>query len=140
MPSPTVGVSIRMTPSVGLAAPAFPILTASTDAASPAVASIIREDGTGQFLVACDAYYSPISQAFIEGQLVSETGTLEGGRLYISPGPGLVAVVAGNNTSREYLVAWFDPAPATGARTVWPAGILGPLQTRLVPSRSIPRL
>ena len=118
------GRRIQMDTSAGPAGSVFTILGSSDGESYPAVASIARTSGTGQYLVVCQTHTS-LGAYFVDGQLVGQAGVLEGGRLFVSNSTGHVPAVAGNSASQEYLAAWPYDTGSLHARTISTSGIRG---------------
>jgi hypothetical protein len=99
----------------------FAIQYTTNDEGSPAVASVHRLSGVGEYLVASVYVYG--SSAYIVGQLLTDAGALHDGAT-ISPYGGTIPAVAGNENTREFLVAW-KYGSNIQARTVTTSGGLG---------------
>ena len=69
----------------------------------PAVSSVVRPSGIGEYLVVAVSAYA--SSAFIYGQLLTDAGALDG-CFIISPYGGTIPAIAGNELTKEFLVAW----------------------------------
>ncbi len=117
------GRIIQMGTSAGPVGSVFTILESRDSEGYPAVASISRPGGLGQFLVVCQTHIS--SSYYVDGHLVNETGAMEGGRLAVSVSTGRIPAVAGNNASQEYLAVWPFDSTSLHARTISPLGNLG---------------
>jgi len=102
--------------------PVFPIHFTAHDETAPSVAGIDKLTGIGQYLVVTQSDYG--GSIFIDGQLVTDGGALDGGPFYISSLSGTAPSIAGNQATQEYLVAWIHN-PEVHARTISTAGIGG---------------
>ena len=100
----------------------FAIHYTTNDEGSPAVASVPRLSGVGEYLVACVYAYG--GSAYIAGQLLTDAGALHDWTI-ISPSGGTIPAVASNENTREFLVAW-KYGSNIQARTVTTNGGLGP--------------
>jgi hypothetical protein len=117
-----MGQRIHMEGGAHLQGSTFPIYNTTNDEGSPAVASVTRLSGVGEYLVACVYVYG--SSAYIAGQLLTDAGALHDWAI-ISPYGGTIPAVASNENTREFLVAW-KYGSNIQARTVTTSGGLGP--------------
>ncbi len=128
-----VGQRISTTGGVHLVGPVFPIHYMTNDETVPAVASVPRLSGVGEYLVAC--VYNWNGSAYIAGQLLTDAGALHDWTI-ISPYGGTIPAVASSEDTREFLVAW-KYGSNIQARTVTTSGGLGPY-AEAMPYRSSP--
>jgi hypothetical protein len=117
-----MGQRISLEGGTHLQGPTFPIHYSTNDEGSPAVASVPRLSGVGEYLVACVYAYG--SSAHIASQLLTDAGALHDWAI-ISPFGGTIPAVASNENTREFLVAW-KYGSNVQARTVSTSGGLGP--------------
>lgn len=116
------GQRIQMGASPGPVGSVFSIHYTANDETAPSVAAIAKLTGIGQYLIVCQTDYS--GTLYVDGQLVTDAGALDGSPIYISPSSGSVPAVAGNERTLEYLAAWIH-TPQVHARTISTTGAMG---------------
>jgi hypothetical protein len=94
--------------------PAIEITTMAEDQKVPAVAAIPTVGSEGQYLVVWESRYPGGSPGHTYARLVNGTGTTSGGEFYVGAlnsfdNDQINPAVAGNQRSRQYLVAWKQP-------------------------------
>ena len=126
------GQRVDLETSPHLEGTTFSIFYSTNDEGSPAVSSVVRPSGIGEYLVVAVSAYA--SSAFIYGQLLTDAGALDGSSFIISPYGGTIPAIAGNELTKEFLVAW-KYGSNIQARTVNTSGSLG-LYAQAVPNGS----
>ncbi len=115
---------IQMGATPGPVGGVFSIFFSINDEVNPSIGSVNKISGIGQYLVVCQIDLG--GTPYINGKLVTDAGALEGAEIPVSLSGGSGPVVAGNNETQEYLVAWINNSYIV-ARTISTAGASGPI-------------